>query len=304
MSDSFHQSPWHLSNLTCRAAFCDVMPSQGIGCCDSSRVRFASLENTEVASAANWTNGMILCRCSLSSGSSMGSISSASNHSLLIIYLLVLLILICASAIILRQIINVRAMREDYNGPPFELQNFSGTIDSSAGEESRQILHEYNLCTQRAKAALRTACSKDVDKSSLCPICIDYLGEISNAVVHPPNCRHCYHRACLTRWIDQVDICTVESARDVAAKRMLSCPVCALPIVPDVSSTHQPKNFFRIFLHRQLLRFISNRNMINTNATVTPMQPEENTPEPEVILTAGFQAHHSPAEDQQHDIEM
>lgn len=66
---------------------------------------------------------------------------------------------------------------------------------------------------EMARTSLKTAQST----SDLCPVCLDTL---DGAIVHPPNCDHVFHVACIEQWLE------------TNARRSLLCPTCAASMLP------------------------------------------------------------------------
>lgn len=72
---------------------------------------------------------------------------------------------------------------------------------------------------EMAKFSLRDA----DEEANLCPICLEGL---DGHVVHPANCGHVFHSACIETWL--------ETATARSLQRTLSCPTCAASMLPSV----------------------------------------------------------------------
>lgn len=106
--------------------------------------------------------------------------------------------------------------------------------ETNSSDENARIENEMKTKTEICKSSLVTPDSTPQDAQ--CCVCLSPLDD--DDVVRPAACQHCYHRACLEEWIDQVKSKSVierdRTTRTQLARRMLSCPICARPFVKDI----------------------------------------------------------------------
>mmetsp|Transcript_4188 Transcript_4188/g.13774 ORF Transcript_4188/g.13774 Transcript_4188/m.13774 type:complete len:268 (-) Transcript_4188:288-1091(-) len=203
------------SNLTCSSArsplWCDQATNPQQSCCSGGRAQFASEAASGPFAERNGT--LFMCPCGDASPNEEEEDTTYDRgYPLMVAHLSGLMILLTAAFFLCRQIARSRRLDRRTRGVAERPRR------RPTGETARQA--------REAQAVLVAVGPSD----ELCAVCMEPLDD---DVVRPPACSHLYHRACIHRWIDQVNSdAMVAAASDAAAKRMLSCPVCARPIVP------------------------------------------------------------------------
>lgn len=146
--------------------------------------------------------------------------------------------------------------------------------ETNSSDESARIESEMKTKTEICKSSLVTPDSTPQDAQ--CCVCLSPLDD--DDVVRPAACQHCYHRACLEEWIDQVKSKSVierdRNTRTQLTRRMLSCPICARPFVKDLVEEEDEEGEIRGSSRDSRLEMVE----LGTSRRETTEEEEDDTP--------------------------